>query len=62
MALSTGREVSRGQIFKSVGWRRKEPSVILLASYEAVSTIVKVQDSGISLIKVTNRKLFDKNK
>ena len=51
-----------GQIFKRVGWRQKEPSIRLLASYETVSTIIKVQDSGISLIKVTNRKLFDKNK
>jgi len=47
-----------GQIFKRVGWRQKEPSIRLLASYEAVSTIIKVQDSGISLIKVTNRKLI----
>jgi len=47
LALSTGRAVSREMIFKRVGWRRKESSIKLLASYEAVSTIVKVQDSGI---------------
>jgi len=62
LALSTGREDSRELNFKRFGWRRKESSIKLLASYEAVITIVKVQDSGISLIKEINRKVLDKNK
>ena len=62
MALSTGREDSREKIFKGVGWRRKKSSIRLLAFYEVVSTIVIVQDSGISLTKEINRKVLDKNK
>jgi len=55
LPLSKGRVDSRGQNFKRVGWRQKEPSIRLLASYEAVSTNIKVQELGIRLIKVINR-------
>jgi len=62
LALSRGRADSWGQIFERVGWRQKESSIRLLASYEAVSTNIKVQELGIRLIKVINRKSLDKNK
>jgi len=44
---TVGKRSSRGLVDVS----KKEPSIRLLASYEAVNTIVKVQDSGISLLK-----------
>ena len=62
MALSRGRADSRGQIFEIFSWLQKEPSIRLLASYEAVSTNIKVKELGSRLIKVINGKLLDKNK
>ena len=49
--MTVGKRSSRGL----VGVSKKEPSIRLLASYEAVSTNAKVKELGIRFIKVTNR-------